>query len=41
MAEHDDTAGSHTVYLGLGSNIGDVYGEDAWKWMLIGPTMEK
>ncbi len=23
MTEQDDTAGSHTVYLGLGSNIGD------------------
>ena len=23
------------------SSVNDVYGEDAWKWMLIGPTLDR
>jgi phospholipid/cholesterol/gamma-HCH transport system substrate-binding protein len=25
----------------IGGGTGEVYGKDAWKWMLIGPTLEK
>jgi len=44
VAPYDPTTGTLAAggrKLVLSSNIGDVYGEDAWKWMLIGPTMEK
>lgn len=27
--------------VAIGNGVGDIYGEDAWKWMLIGPTLPR
>ena len=44
VAPYDSTTGTFGVdgkeYV-IGSGSAAVYGKDAWKWMLIGPTLEK
>jgi phospholipid/cholesterol/gamma-HCH transport system substrate-binding protein len=44
VAPYDPTTGilmDGNGKLILGGAASDVYGEDAWKWMLVGPTVEK